>query len=82
MKANVCAIYDTKLKAYAAPFCVRNIAVAARYFASKIKDDKDDLSQFPQDFNVVHLADFDDETGTFENVQPTVILTGIQAKDL
>lgn len=82
MKLEACATYDNKTLAYSPPFFVRTVAVAVRWWRVRIKDDENsDLHKAPQDFNLIHLGHFDDETGEFHNIEtgPVVIETGTQA---
>jgi hypothetical protein len=40
------------------------------------KDEKTFLGQSPEDYKGYHIADFDDETGRFDSVEPEKVWEG------
>lgn len=78
MKLKICAIYDTKAKAFQPPFFARNEDVAVRFFAHRISDKTDDIGRFPLDYNLTAFGDWDDETGKMDLTQPEILSTGQQ----
>lgn len=65
MKQVMVAIFDRVAEMYAHPFCCINVAVAVRMFEDACdKDGK--LRDHPLDFELVHIAYWNDATGVVE----------------
>lgn len=62
MKNILVCVYDRKAAYYAAPVLFRNEEEAKRAFSMAIAKDPM-LSQFPEDYDIVKVADMDVETG-------------------
>lgn len=67
------AIKDTK-GAFEAPFIAINDAVATRTIKSYINSGKDVHSQFPEDFELWYLGDYDELTGNLSPKQIAFIV--------
>lgn len=84
MKLYACALYDDKAKAYNRPYFVPALGLATRSFMDEVNRAAQDnpLYQHPEDFHLAHLGFYDEETGTFENLQPTpnILMRGKDAK--
>lgn len=60
-------IWDSVAKCYAWVGESKNNATFARMCNTMAKDEKTFIGQSPQDYTGFKLADFDDESGTFQN---------------
>ena len=69
MKLKVFAIYDSKAQAYMHPFYSNSIGQAVRMFEDASNDPKSQMCKHPGDFTLFHIGEYDDESGSFENVQ-------------
>lgn len=68
MKLNVYSLYDRAAMTYGHPFYALNDAVAIRIFRdSVVRRESSMLRQHPDDFELRHIASFDDENGSFES---------------
>ena len=74
------SIQDTKAQTFNPPFYQKNHAEAIRTFSKICNDDTSMLSQFPEDFILLHLGAFDDETGELIPTSPSNIGTASQYK--
>lgn len=63
----VCAIRDSAMQAYVQQMFVPTTAVAARNFRQAVNQQSTDnmLYQSPEDYELWHIAQYDDSTGTF-----------------
>lgn len=59
-------IRDSKTQFFGQPWFMRSHGEAERTFAKLAKDPKSDISNFPEDYDLYHLGEFDDQTGKFE----------------
>lgn len=69
------SIFDRKSCTYSPASCIETIASACRGFENAIKKGQSDLSNFPEDFELVKLGDFDNLTGHIEPCVPHVTLS-------
>jgi len=75
MKTVVCALYDKKAQCFKTPFYLPRLEMAARSLSGAVNSpEKNDLSEYPEDFALYHLATYDDETGNFRNETPPVFV--------
>lgn len=63
-------IRDQKGDCFNTPFFQRTHGEAERNFQQLVRDGKSTLSQFPEDYDLYFLGDYDDQTGKV-NVQDT-----------
>ena len=84
MKLQVFALFDSKLGEYAQPFCAQSIGVAVRSFQTEVNRDAPDnsLNQYPDDFHLSHLGEFDTQSGAFESVGIQVVAWAADLKRL
>lgn len=69
MKLNVYAVYDVKISAYMQPFFTPNNETAKRLIsASQAANSL--TAQFPQDFVLFLLGEWDDNLGRIDSVTP------------
>ena len=69
-------IYDSVAKCYVQIFSEKNDQTAARAFINVCKDKTTALGQSPEDYKLYKVANFDDESGAFHNVEPEKIVEG------
>lgn len=66
---NVYSILDSKSHLYGPPFYCRHTGEALRNFTELVNDDRSTVSKYPGDFQLVQVAIFDDELGTFQLIK-------------
>lgn len=76
MKLHLCSVFDSKVGAYAAPFCARSKGEAIRSFQTACSDDTLPFKRYPADYRLFVVADFDDNTGYITAVSPPEALIG------
>lgn len=69
MILNVFTIYDVKAAVYAAPFFAPTVGVAKRLCLQSMSADTT-WAQFPDDFTLFHLGEFDDQSARFDPINP------------
>lgn len=80
-KLQAVSIFDNKAETYTPPCFVPAVGVATRDFASLVNDGKSMQSQFPSDFALYHLGEFDPHTGCFVTLaEPKRIVSGSDVK--
>lgn len=82
-KFKVLAVRDRAADVFMRPFNSPSLGTAIRSFADFVNDGKQDSEVYrhPEDFDLYHLADFDDETGVYEClVKPKQIAIGKDMK--
>ena len=62
----VIAVYDIKADCYETPFFKANVQIAMREFALVCRDSQMLMNQFPDDYELHELGDFDKEIGVFQ----------------
>lgn len=67
MKIRAFAVYDAKIGAHMQPFFMDTNAAAIRAFIDLAQDQRTMIAKHPEDFTLMHLGSYDEETGTFEN---------------
>lgn len=77
MKATILAIYDSKAEAYLQPFFAQNQACGQRIFAHACNNPEQNFSQFPADYTLFRLGEFEADTGIFELVTPENLGNGL-----
>lgn len=78
MMLEVCAVFDTASGVYARPIFVASVGVGVRMFTDEVNRVAVDnvMNQHPGDFQLFHLATFDDVRGVFEMVGKSRLVTG------
>lgn len=66
----VCAVRDTAIEAYMNPIFVPALGLAVRSFTDEINRPQGQFNAHPGDFDLWHIADFDDHSGKFFNIEP------------
>lgn len=83
MKMQVMAIFDKALGAYMRPWFAQAIGQATRMFQDELANTQGDMHKHPEDYNLYHLGEWDDQQGTFENYtggSPKLVITGANLK--
>lgn len=81
MRYQVIAVRDRAIAAYGQPQVMPTIGAGIRAFGDVVNGPKDSpIASHPEDFELFHLAEFDDVSGQFDNLEtPRQIAIG---KDL
>lgn len=66
-KLKVYAVMDNKVMAYEKPFFMRSRGEALRSWEEVVNDEKTQFCRHPNDFALLELAEYDEETGVFTN---------------
>jgi len=64
----VMSVYDSKAEVFAPPFLCKTVAEGQRSFLQACCDERCMLFQYPEDFRLMHLGRFNDNTGSFDNL--------------
>lgn len=73
-KLGLCAVFDSKVGAYAPPFHVRSRGEAIRSFEDACRDDKMPFKAHPSDFTLYYIGEFDDNSGVLLSSGPERLL--------
>ncbi|WNK14287.1 MAG: nonstructural protein [Microvirus sp.] len=76
MLVQVFSVMDVKVGGFAQPFFAATVASAQRSFMAATQDQSTMLGQYPADFQLWHISEFDDNTAKFSPIQPEMICTG------
>lgn len=63
MIVNVYAIYDSKVQAFLQPWYAQNHATACRNLELACRDPKSGFVQFPVDYTLFCIGEYDDQSG-------------------
>lgn len=66
MQHKIFSIRDSKGEVYGLPFFQKTAGEAERNFRSLVNDSKSTPSQYPEDFDLYYLGEYDDQTGKFK----------------
>lgn len=75
MILQVFAVRDIKSESYSNPFYLARAEVAVRTFKDAMADKTHPMAQHPEDYQLYHLGNFNDDTGAFESKTPFLICT-------
>lgn len=77
MKLVVCSVRDSALDAYMRPFVAPTTAIAVRSFVDEVKREQSEMHKHRDDYALYKIAEFDEESGRFENVvSPEQLIRG------
>ncbi|WNK14764.1 MAG: nonstructural protein [Microvirus sp.] len=81
MKMQIVAIRDRAVDTYGRPSFVPSLGHAIRSFGDELNRAGQDspMNQHPEDYDLFHLGEYDDQDGTFTTIKPKQIAIG---KDL
>lgn len=81
MQLKMYSIRDAKGAFYHAPFYKRSHGEAERDFAALVRDPKSQLSQFPEDYDLFYVGNYDDQTGLVKPLEtPHHVVKAIDTK--
>lgn len=63
-KLHILAIRDRQLDAFISPFPMQSLGQGIRGFRDEVNNPQSDLHKHPEDYELYHIADFDQNTGT------------------
>lgn len=73
------SVRDAKAEVFHTPFYKKTHGEAERDFTTLVRDDKSQLRQFPEDYDLYYLGEYDDQTGKFEGLDtPQHIVKAVQ----
>lgn len=78
MKMNVYSIFDTATKAYMRPFFMQADGQAMRAFSDLVADRDHDVGRHPEDYSLMRIGVWDDQTAKYAAEEPDSLLTGLQ----
>lgn len=79
MQLKVFSIRDAKSEVFHTPFYKTTHGEAERDFRTAVNDKKTQLHQYPEDFDLWYLGEYDDNTGKFESLDtPLHVIKAIQ----
>lgn len=79
METKVFCVYDSKIAAYQKPFHMRTTGEGLRAFIDACRLPDCMFSKHPGDFTLFHIANYDENSGKFENlVAPVSLGTAIE----
>jgi hypothetical protein len=62
----ICSIYDSKSMLFSTPFTSRNTQTAQRDFHRAVNDSNLECNQFPADYQLFEIAQWDEENGLIQ----------------
>lgn len=69
------AIFDTKARAFSQPFTVGHVDLGCRAFAEAVNGPQtNQVAKYPEDHLLMHIGNFDDNTGLVESINPPLNL--------
>lgn len=68
------SVYDKKADTYAPCYCIANKHIAIRSFENLVKNGDSDVSKFPEDFALMEVGSFAEDTGIVENIVPNILV--------
>lgn len=81
MKQKAYSIRDQKSEIFNLPFFAKTHGEAERNFGAVVNDEKTVVGQHPEDFDLYHIGEYDDNLGQFEPLDtPQVIIKAVQLK--
>lgn len=78
MNKIICCVLDKTIGVHAHPFTSHNEGSAIRDFGHAVKDPASVLSKSPEDFTLIYLGTFDDETGVITPMQHKILAQASQ----
>lgn len=74
MKLKMFAVYDSKAEAYMQPFFMQSRGQAIRAWDGLVNDAKSEMCQYPADFTLFELGEYDDSNGQVEMLDAKINL--------
>lgn len=77
----ICSVRDRAVDTFQRPFFAPAIGGAIRAFGDEVNRQGSEINAHPEDYDLYHLGNFDDQTGKLEMLeQPKQIAIGNQLK--
>ncbi len=80
MIKNVYAVRDVKVGAYRSPHISEADGKAARDFGAAVRDPASHFFNYPEDFELWKIAEYQDETGQYTNTEHQLIEQAVNVK--
>lgn len=81
MVLKIYSVRDSKAQLFGAPWYKNTHGEAERDFSRLVNDKNSTVSQFPEDFDLYYLGEYDDNTGKFMSLDtPQHVVKAIQVK--
>lgn len=74
------AIYDRKAHVYSIPFFKQTDGEAVRMFMQASIDKNTNIFNYPSDYELQCVGEYQEDTGCFQNFAPTFLIRGDQAQ--
>lgn len=82
MLLKVFSIRDQKAEVFNTPFFQKSIGEAERNFKTLVNDDKSTVSQYPEDFDLYYLGEYNDNLGLITSLDtPQHVIKAVQLKE-
>lgn len=78
MKLYVCAVLDKAVGAYTQPFYARSRGEALRSFLDACQEEKSQFRRHADDYVLMMLGSFDDNTGRFDTIEPLRLVSALE----
>lgn len=76
------SVRDTKGGYYGAPFFAPSLGEGERTFIKLVRDPQTNINQFPEDFELFHVGDYDTESAKLTALNtPTPLMKASQARN-
>lgn len=79
-KLQAVCLYDSKANTFTPPYFVPTVEAAKRDFGILVNDGKSLQSQFPADFDLFHVGEFDTSTAVFRTFDKVHLANGSDVK--
>lgn len=77
----VFAIRDSKAEVFKTPFFQKSHGEAERTFQELVKDENSLVSKYPEDFDLYHIGEYNDQTGVIDALEtPNHMVKAINLK--
>lgn len=66
----IIAVRDRQLNAFMRPFAAQSLGQAIRSFRDEVNNPQSDLNKHPEDYELYHIADYDEATAAIVQSDP------------
>lgn len=73
MILKIYTVRDSKAGSYLQPFCAQNVGVAVRMVTATARDPESMFNQFPGDYDLYEVGEFDQQIGRVSESKPEYI---------
>lgn len=74
IKEQIYLVHDIKANTYGVPLFFANNVEAIRSLEQAVQDPNTNLNKYPADYNFLHVAEYDKETGDISSFQDKIVL--------